>query len=151
MRMKKKSSGLKLPASEVERIREMVPTIAELRDIDLQRDYRSIRKRRYGNTIPPAEEIVIKFISRKELTRLSGFDDDYTDAFCSCGKHKGTPVPQAILLAGDLREDDVRMRLLHEMGHIKVNLKFGRSMGHGKHWQKEMQRLAVAGEMDAWW
>lgn len=141
----------KLPPDEAERIREMVPTIAELRDIDLQRDYRAIRKRRYGNTIPPVEEIIIKFIPRKELARLSGFNDDDTDAFCSCGKHKGTPVPQAILLADDLREDDTRMRLLHEMAHIKVNLKFGRSMGHGIHWQKEMQRLAVAGEMAAWW
>lgn len=141
----------KLPKDEVDRLKEMVPTVDELRIIDLMRDYRAIRKRRYGNTIPPIEEIAIKFVPRKELTRLSGFDDNDTDAFCSCGKHRGTPVPQTILLADDLREDDVRMRLLHEIAHIHVNLKFSRSMGHGKNWQKEMQRLAAAGEMAAWW
>jgi hypothetical protein len=129
----------------------MVPTIAELRVIDLMRDYEAIRKRRYGNTIPPVEEVAIKFVPRKELNRLSGFDDNDTEAYCSCGKHKGTPVPQTILLADDLREDKIRISLLHEMGHFKVNLKFGRSMGHGEYWLKEMRHLAAVGEMDAWW
>lgn len=66
-----KMSSFKLPPSEAERLREMVPTIAELRIIDLMRDYEAIRKRRYGNTIPPVEEVAIKFVPRKELNRLS--------------------------------------------------------------------------------
>ena len=33
----------KLPPDEVTRIREMVPTVDELRIIDLMRDYRAIR------------------------------------------------------------------------------------------------------------
>ena len=41
--------------------------------------------------------------------------------------------------------------ILHEMAHIKVDLKFGREMGHGKHWQNEMKRLARLGAFRDMW
>jgi hypothetical protein len=34
------------------------------------------------------------------------------------------------------------------MAHMKVNLKFGRMMGEGEHWKKEVLRLVAAGAYD---
>lgn len=139
----------KLPASEIERIKSMVPTIAELRLIDLMRDYRAIRKAYYGRTIPPVEEVVFKFLPRKELKRLVNTNDD-VDAVCGFGMHRGTPTLKAIALAEDLTVEETRLRLLHETAHMKVNLKFGRMMGEGKHFKKEQRRLVAAGAYDGW-
>ena len=147
---KMKKNSFKLPESEVERIKEMVPTIAELRIIDLMRDYRALRKRHFRNTIPPVEEMLIRFLPRSEMDRLSGSTDRDTDGFCSCGKHHGVPVPQTLSLADDLDVIQTRHTLIHEMGHLKVNLKFGRAMGEGKHWRREIRRLATAGAYDGW-
>jgi hypothetical protein len=146
----KKSSNFKLPTWEVERIREMVTTVSELRDIDLARDYRSIRKNYFGNSIPPVEEMQIKFLPRNEMDRLSGSIDRDTDGFCSCGKHHGVPVPQTLALADDLGVNETRITLIHEMVHMKVNLKHGRSMGEGKNWKRELRRLMAAGAYDGW-
>jgi hypothetical protein len=146
----KKNSAFKLQASEVERIREMVPTVDELRIIDLMRDYRSIRKNYFGNSIPPTEEILIRFLPRNEMGRLSGSKDRDTDGYCSCGKHHGTPVPQTLSLVDDLDVNQTRITLLHEMAHMKVNTKFGRAMKHGKNFKKELRRLMAAGAFDDW-
>jgi hypothetical protein len=142
--------AIKLPKGEVERIRAMVPTIAELRVIDLMRDYRVLRKRHFGNSIPPIEEIFVRFLPRREMDRQSGNTDGNTVGFCSCGNHHGTPVPQTLSIADDLDIFGIRHSLLHEMAHLKINLKFGRAMGEGKHWQREIRRLAAAGAYDGW-
>ncbi len=142
--------AFKLPKAEVERIKEMVPTIAELRIIDLMRDYRALRKRYFGNTVPPIEEMLIRFLPRNEMDRLSGSEGRDTDGYCSCGKHHGTPVPQTLSLADDLDVTQIRHSLIHEMAHLKVNLKFRRAMGEGKHWKREIRRLAAAGAYDGW-
>lgn len=140
----------KLSKDEVTRLKEMVPTTAELRIIDVMRDYRAIRKRNFGNTIPPVEEIAIRFLPRKEMDRLSGSTDRDTDGYCSCGKHHGTPVPQTLFLADDLDVTEIRHSIIHEMAHLKINLKFGRAMGEGKYWKREIRRLAAAGAYDGW-
>ena len=82
------------------------------------------------------------------MDRQSGFDG--TDGFNACGKHHGTPVPQTLSLADDLDVNQTRLTLLHEMAHMKVNLKFGRAMGEGKNWNKEMHRLMRLGAFDGW-
>ena len=146
----RKTSSFKLPASEVERMKEMVPTVAELRDIDLIRDYKAIRKHYFGNTVPPVEEIMLRFLPRKELRRLTRSEDDEVDAICSFGVHHKIPSLKAIALSDDLNVEQTRLRLLHEMAHMKVNLKFGRMMGEGKHWTNEMHRLMRLGAFDGW-
>jgi hypothetical protein len=143
-------STVKLSQHEVKRIKEMVPTVSELRNIDLKRDYRSIRKSYYGRTIPPVEEVLIAFLPRAEIRRLSGYDDDETDGLCCFGSFRGVPALKAILLADDMKPNETRISLLHEMSHMKVNLKFGRSMGHGKNFEREIRRLVMAGAYDGW-
>ena len=144
-----KKSSFKIPSSEVERIRAMVPTVAELRDIDLARDYRAVRKNYFGNSIPPVEEVLIRFMPRNEMNRLGAADD--IAGVSSFGEHRGFTTVKTVLLADDLHTFDIRITLLHEMAHLKVNLKFGRNMGHGENWKKEMRRLAAAGAFDNWW
>jgi hypothetical protein len=145
-----KRNSPKLPKSEVSRLRDMVPTVDELRIIDLMRDYRAIRNRYFGSSIPPVEDVMLRFIPRKELSRLVRSEEDDIDAVCSFGMHHGIPSLKAIALADDLNVEETRLRILHEMAHMKVNLKFGRMMGEGKHWKKEMRRLMAAGAFDGW-
>ena len=140
----------KLSKSEVERIKMVTPTIAELRIIDLIRDYRAIRKGYFGNSIPPVEEVLIRFLPRKEMSRLARADDDDVDGLCLWGYYLGSPVPRTILLADDLRVNETRVTLVHEMGHMKVNIKHKRNMHHGKAFQKELTRLRIAGAYDGW-
>ena len=151
-RKSSKTKAVALPKSEIERLKDMVPTIAELRIIDLMRDYRAIRNAYFGETIPPTEEVLLRFLPRDEIARLSGFDDKDTDGLCSFGKFsKSISCPKSILLADDLRVSETRITLLHEMAHMKVDTKFGRPMGHGENWKKEMRRLAEAKAFDNWW
>ena len=145
----KKTSSFKLPTSEVERIKAMVPTIEELRIIDLMRDYRAIRKNFFGNSIPPVEEVLLRFLPRKEINRLGG-DNDIAGV-CCFGEYYGVAAAKVILLADDLHICETRITLLHEMAHMKVNTKYGRNMKHGEIWKKEMRRLAAAGAFDNWW
>lgn len=140
----------KLPKDEVDRLKEMVPTVDELRIIDLMRDYRAIRKGYFGNSIPSVEEVLLRFLSREEMDRLTRREDGETDGLCLWGEYLGSPVPRTILLADDLRTNEIRVALLHEMGHMKVDIKHGRRMHHGKVFQKELTRLRVAGAYDGW-
>jgi hypothetical protein len=150
-RTMKKKSSFKLPADEIERIKKMVPTVAELRIIDLMRDYRVVRKRYHGTNIPPVELVNLRFLPRSEIKRLSGHNDDETVGLCLCGKFRGAQEPFCIFVADDLSACETRITLVHETAHMKVNLKFGREMGHGEQWKKEMRRLAAAGAFDNWW
>ena len=145
----KKTSSFKLSKSEVERIKVMVPTMVELRIIDLMRDYRAIRKAYYGKTIPPVEEVLLRFLPRHEIKRLSGLNEE-VDGLCLFGAYRGVPCPYAILLAEDMGTRRIRHTLLHEVAHMKINLKFGRMMGEGKHWNNEMRRLMRLGAFDGW-
>lgn len=144
--MKRKTN--RLSKSEMEWLRTLVPTVDELRIIGLMRDYDSIRKDYFRKTIPAVSDILIRFLPRKEITRLSGFDDCDTDGLCSFGVYHGTPCLKAILLADDLTELESDLALRHEMAHMKVNLKFGRMMGEGENWKKEIRRLVAAGAYD---
>lgn len=125
-------------------------TISESRAIELIRDYDYIRTRYFGNTIPPVGEVLIGFLSRREIARLCRDEDEETDGLCSFGMYRGTPCPKAILLADDLSDTDEAITLRHEMAHMKVNLRFNRLMGEGKHWKKEIRRLVAAGAYDGW-
>jgi len=145
--MRKKSS---LPPEEVKRLKEMVPTVDELRIIDVMRDYRAIRKNYFGSSIPPVEEVLLRFISRKELDRVMRENDGDVDAISLWGVYLGVPVPRLILLADDLRTNETRIALLHEMAHLKVNIKHGRNMRHGKTFEKELDRLRTARAYDGW-
>jgi len=138
----------KLSKSEMEWLKGLVPTVDELRIIGLMRDYDSIRRAYFGKTIPPVSDILIRFLPRKEIARLGGFDDSDTDGLCSFGMYRGTPCLMAILLADDMNELENDLTLRHEMAHMKVNLKFGRMMGEGEHWKKEIRRLVAAGAYD---
>lgn len=135
---------------EIARLKEMVPTVAELRIIDLMRDYRVVRDSYYGTLIPPVEKVLLRFLPREEIARLASDEEKDTDGLCLAGDFKGTPEPYAILLADDLRTNETRITLLHETSHMKVNLKFGRNMGHGKHFKRELRRLMMAGAYDNW-
>ena len=116
------------------------------------RDYRAIRNRYFKKSIPPVEEMILQFLPREEIARLSGFDDKETDGLCSFGKFsRSIPCPKSILLADDLKTNETRTTLLHEMAHLKVDTKFDRAMGHGKHFQAEMKRLARLGAFENWW
>ena len=84
------------------------------------------------------------------MDRLARAEDGDIDGLCLWGEYLGSPVPRTILLAEDLRVREIRLTLLHEMAHMKVNIKFGRSLHHGKIFKKELRRLAAAGAMDAW-
>jgi hypothetical protein len=148
-RTMKKKSSFKLPQSEVERIREMVPTIEELRIIDLMRDYRAIRKNYFGSTIPPVEDVLIRFLSRKEICRFVGKDE--TVGACLVGRYSTNPFPYILAVADDLSVNETRITLLHEMAHMKVDIRHRRARGHGKHWQAEMKRLARIGAFENWW
>jgi hypothetical protein len=140
-----------LPPSEVIRICKMRPTIPELRIIDLMRDYKAIRNAYFGESIPPVEEVILRFLPRDEIARLSGFDDKDTDGLCSFGKFsKSIPCLKSIVLADDLKTSEIRITLLHEMAHMKVDRKFDRAMGHGKNFKKEVRRLMAAGAFDNW-
>ena len=146
---KRKRTKSKLSDHEIERIREMIPTIDELRIIDIRRDYRAIRKARFGNSIPAVEHVLIALMPRIEMKRMSGEKD--VEGACLSGFAGKLLTPYVIALADDLKVSDQRITLLHEMAHLKVNIKFGRSMGHGKQWKKEMRRLAAAGAFDDYW
>ena len=125
-------------------------TIIESKGIMLTREYDVIRTRYFGKTIPPVGEVLIGFLSRREIARLCRDEDEETDGLCSFGMYRGTPCPKAILLADDLSETDEAITLRHEMAHMKVNLRFKRLMGEGKHWKKEIRRLVAAGAYDGW-
>ena len=139
-----------LPPDEVTRIREMVPTVDELRIIDLMRDYRAIRNNYFGKTIPPVEEVLLRFLPRKEMQRIVRADNEDIDGISLWGYYLGSPVPVTIVLADDLRVNEIRITLIHEMAHLKVNIKANRSMKHGKTFEKELTRLRIAGAYDGW-
>jgi hypothetical protein len=139
--------NLKLPSEAVQRMKKMVPTVDELRVIDLMRDYRVIRNRYFGNTIPVVEDVFIRFLSQKEISRFVG-EGEETIGACSAGVCGG---PHVLAVADDLSVSETRITLLHEMAHLKVDLSFPRARGHGKHWQAEMKRLARIGAFERWW
>jgi hypothetical protein len=143
--MKKTKSSGGLPKHEIERIKEIIPTLSELRIIDLMRDYRAVRNAYFGNAIPPVEEVLIRFLPRREMKRLGGSDEEDVDGLCAHGEYKGCATVKTILLADDLRVSEIGITLRHEMAHMKVNTKFNRKMGEGKYWKKEIRRLFVAG------
>lgn len=137
---------MKLPPDEVVRIRKMVPTIRELRIIDLMRDYRAIRKNHFGNRVPPVEQVMFGFTSRKVL-----FDIHSTDCVGYNVEAKTYHVAMgAIIIAEDSGTSETHTTLLHEMTHFSVDGKWGRPMGHGKYFKKEARRIMAAGAMDRW-
>jgi hypothetical protein len=114
------------------------------------RDYRALRNYYFGKTIPPVEDLMIRLMPRHEINRFMEDGDELTDGVCFAGKYDGHSFPYIIALADDLDVRQSRQVLLHEMAHMKVNLKFGRKMGEGKYWTREMRRLMRAGAFDGW-
>jgi hypothetical protein len=145
-----KKSRIEISKSEVDRMRRMVPTINELRIIDLMRDYRAIRKNYFGRSIPPVEEVLLRFVSRKELDRLAKQNEREVIGISLWGKYLRSPAPKIVLLADDLEPKEIRITLLHEMAHLKVDIKYGQCMGHGKIFEKELDRLRLARAYDGW-
>lgn len=126
----------------------MIPTKRELRIIDLMRDYRAIRKRSFGKSIPLVEDVAFILLSKSEMLRLSG--DERNHGCSLSGVLEGIPLPFIIGLCEDDGEIVQRTTLVHEMAHFKVNLKFGRDMQHGKNFDAEMRRIVRIGELDGW-
>jgi hypothetical protein len=143
-------NSFRLSKLEIDRLKGMTPTIDELRVVDLMRDYRAVRKAYFGSSIPPVEEVLIRFLPAYELARFCPGHDPDTEGACLAGKYGKDLFPYVLVLANDLNVRDTRFTLLHEMAHMKVNKKFGRKMGEGKHWKKEMRRLMAAGALDGW-
>lgn len=139
---------LKLPPDEVVRIRKMVPTIRELRIIDLMRDY-SVYRNRYFNKrfIPPAEDVAFAFVPCRVMRNVLGED--------CLGFNVSGPIKEiaasVIVIAIESNALQVSQTLLHEMAHIEVENKWNRSMGHGKYWQARMRRLAAQGAFENLW
>ena len=126
----------------------MRPTKRELRIIELMRDYRAIRNRSFGKSIPPVENVAFILLSKSEMLRLTGEEGNHG---CSLSVViKGVQLPFIVGLAEDDGEIVQRTTLVHEMAHFKVNLKFGRDMRHGKNFNAEMRRLVRIGELDGW-
>ena len=138
-----------LPPDEVIRIAKMIPSIREFRLIDIMRDYRAVRNNYFGNRIPPIENVIVSFFPDSEMTRIGEAED--TCGLCMWGRLKGIETPMVILLSESGSICETRIRLIHEMCHLSINLKHNRDMGHGKHWKAEMQRLAKLGSFDNWW
>lgn len=126
----------------------MRPTVKELRLIDLMRDYSAIRKRSFGKTIPPIEKVALIFAPNDEMARIGGGDE--ASGACCSGIIRCRTVPYVIAINENCGEVEARTTLVHEMAHLKVNIKHGRTMGHGKYWKKEMHRLVGLGELDDW-
>ena len=140
---------LKLPPEEVESIKEMVPTLRELRIIDLMRDYRAVRNRYFGETIPPVEKVAFLFLDQLGMEQIGAFEDSLGLCLCPTQFHKSAPV--ILAFSEDNGVSQQRITLIHEMAHAKVNREHKRDMGHGKFWQNEMKRLAKLGAFDDWW
>lgn len=129
------------------RLREMRPTLDELLLIDLRRDYAVFRKRWFGNSIPPVEEVILGLANRKQMSMASGRE---CLGFCIPGSSKESEMP--VIVINKTGPDCERANtLLHEMAHVKVERKFGRDMWHGTHWQAEMKRLARIGAFKNIW
>lgn len=146
---KKAKTKSKLPDHEIERIRQVTPTVDELRIIDLRRDYRAVRNGYFGKSIPPVEDVLLAFLSAKEMKRIGAGRE--AAGSCLAGFIKDRTAPYAIVIQDDLSCHEIRITLLHEMAHLKVNIEFGQSMGHGNNWKREMRRLAASGAFDEWW
>ena len=133
-------------SEDIEDMRKMVLTIRELRLIDIRRDYRAIRKRYFGNSIPLVDEVAIVFVSGKIMESIF---DEHCLGFCVEAElhHVGLSV---IAIAEDSNPVETRLTLLHEMAHLKVEAKWNRNMGHGKYFKKEARRLMAAGALDDW-
>jgi hypothetical protein len=130
---------------EVERIRSMTLTIRELMVIDLMRDYRAIRKRAFGNSIPPAEAVGFCVVPEKLMTKTC-----CGEAFEFCYVPKDYKFSGTIGMCECNSIEETRQSLLHAMAHLKINFKFKRDMGHGKYFKAEMRRLVAVGELDDW-
>jgi hypothetical protein len=140
---------LKLPPEKVIRLKEMVPTIRELRIIDMMRDYRAVRDRYFGETIPPVEKVAFLFLDKTGMEQLGDYDDLLGVCWHRHNRHWSAPV--VFGLWEDNGESQMRITLIHEMAHAKVNREHKRDMGHGKYWKNEMKRLAKVGAFDDWW
>jgi len=123
----------------------MRETKIELRIIDLMRNYRAIRKRTFGKSIPPVEVVGFVIVPEPLMTKLC------------CGEAHGFSYSPSdwsfsamIGICEDCNETEVRETLLHEMAHLKVNFKWKRNMGHGKYFKSEARRIMAAGELDDW-
>jgi Zn-dependent peptidase ImmA (M78 family) len=137
--------ALNLSKSEMIRIKKMKPTMRELRLVDLLRDYKVIRNAYFGNSIPPVDRISIALLPCK----CKQLDDTLEDCM---GYVQITGMPIYLITIGEtLDVTQTRFTLIHEMAHLKVDLKHNRSMHHGKYWQTEMKRLANIGAFEHWW
>lgn len=137
----------KLDSERREFLVSMKPTLAELRLIDLRRDYAVYRSRFFGSTIPDLDSVVLGFCPGNVMRNI--FSDDCL-GFCIEGPVKYTAA-SVILIAWDTNDTVQVGTMVHEMAHLKINLRFNRNMGHGKYWQKEMKRLARLGAFKNIW
>lgn len=139
--------GPRLDQENIQRLREMRPTIDELLLIDMKRDYATFRKRWFGVSIPPVEAMMFGLTDAPVMESATGQD---CLGFYISEKLDGAAL-SAIVIARDADLVIRRMTMLHEMAHLKVDLKWGREMGHGNNWQTEMKRLARIGAFKNNW
>jgi len=148
--MKKRYTKLET-AEDIEDVRSMRLTIEELELIDIRRDYEALRKAYFkGIAMPPVGHVGIQFVGGEVLAGLMGTGSEH-DYLGYCARNL-SPHSGLILLRKHAGKVQTRMSLIHEMAHISAEVQFGRrSHGHGKLWQGEMRRLALAGAMENWW
>lgn len=138
----------KLP-KEVARLKRLIrrPTLDELILIDMRRDYAHYRAKYFSNSIPPVDAMLFGVASVPTMARASG-RGCYGFYVPSDTNDVGV---MAIVVSKDCDSALRGTTMLHEMAHIKVDIKFGRHMGHGKHWNGEMKRLAKLGAFEKVW
>jgi hypothetical protein len=159
MMMKKtnKYSSLNLIRDDRERMDAIKPYITELRLIDLHRHYTVFKERYFGNTIPSTQHVAIVLIAEETMEELYGPAWELGECIGFCAHNlklkfnEGVDAPAIICLSRKLSSSITMLTLLHEMAHLKVERKWKRDMGHGKHWQNEMKRLAKLGAFDSYW
>lgn len=129
-----------------EALLKLRPTLTELRRIRGLRDYAAIRKKYFGSTIPDVSEVSILFVSGKRIGKTAK-----EDHLLGCLRYAPDMLGANICIDEASPDATYLMTLVHEMAHLKVEGKWKRDMGHGKHWQAEMQRLARLGAFKPLW
>jgi len=132
--------------SDIEALRKLKLTIQEARRIRALRDYQAIKKKFFGIAVPDVSSVSIVFISSKIMSKY--FRSEET---VGCNLSGIGAILHIIAIDEDSTDSEYLMTLIHEMAHLKIDEKWKRRMGHGKHWQNEMKRLAIAGAFEPLW
>lgn len=109
---------------------------------DLERAFATYNRKYFGGKLPKVAVVWSQIIGRK-------FDGE-CDWTVDAKTRKVIPEETVIRIDRKIKRQVCysEMVLLHEMAHLKLA---GKNAKHGKHWQREMHRLARIGAFDKLW